>query len=75
MLSETLTRHGSFICSLLRVRNAQKYVFLNPQSRPPSVLRAQLEQTANLLQDTGRESKQVVVELGYRGVGTFEFFI
>ena len=32
------------------------------------VLSAQLEQTANLLQDTGRVPKQVVVDLGYRGV-------
>jgi len=32
------------------------------------VLSAQLEQTANLLQDTGRSPKQVVVDLGYRGV-------
>ena len=31
-------------------------------------LSAQLEQTANLLQDTGRVPKQVVVDLGYRGV-------
>jgi IS5 family transposase len=32
------------------------------------VLSAQLEQTANLLQDTGRVPKQVIVDLGYRGV-------
>ena len=32
------------------------------------VLSAQLEQTANLLQDTGRSPKQVIVDLGYRGV-------
>lgn len=32
------------------------------------VLSAQLEQTANLLQDTGRTPKQVIVDLGYRGV-------
>jgi len=32
------------------------------------VLNAQLEQTANLLQDTGRMPKQVIVDLGYRGV-------
>lgn len=32
------------------------------------VLSAQLEQTANLLQDTGRAPKQVIVDLGYRGV-------
>ena len=32
------------------------------------VLSAQLEQTANLLQDTGRAPKQVLVDLGYRGV-------
>jgi IS5 family transposase len=32
------------------------------------VLSAQLEQTRNLLQDLGREPKQVVVDLGYRGV-------
>jgi transposase, IS5 family len=32
------------------------------------VLSAQLEQTANLLQDTGRALKQVIVDLGYRGV-------
>lgn len=32
------------------------------------VLSAQLEQTANLLQDTGRLPKQVVVDLGYWGV-------
>ncbi len=32
------------------------------------VLSAQLEQTANLLQDTGRVPKRVVVDLGYRGV-------
>ena len=32
------------------------------------VLSAQLEQTANLLQDLGRSPKQVVVDLGYRGV-------
>jgi IS5 family transposase len=31
------------------------------------VLSAQLEQTANLLQDTGRVPKRVVVDLGYRG--------
>ncbi len=32
------------------------------------VLSAQLEQTTNLLQDTGRTPKQVIVDLGYRGV-------
>jgi IS5 family transposase len=32
------------------------------------VLSAQLEQTTNLLQDLGRAPKQVVVDLGYRGV-------
>ena len=32
------------------------------------VLSAQLEQTNNLLQDLGRSPKQVVVDLGYRGV-------
>ena len=32
------------------------------------VLSAQLEQTANLLQDIGRSPKQVIVDLGYRGV-------
>ncbi len=32
------------------------------------VLSAQLEQTTNLLQDTGRVPKQVIVDLGYRGV-------
>jgi IS5 family transposase len=32
------------------------------------VLSAQLEQTANLLQDTGRVPRQVIVDLGYRGV-------
>ncbi len=32
------------------------------------VLSAQLEQTRNLLQDLKREPKQVVVDLGYRGV-------
>ena len=32
------------------------------------VLSAQLEQTVNLLQDTGRAPKQVIVDLGYRGV-------
>ena len=32
------------------------------------VLSAQLEQTTNLLQDTGRAPKQVIVYLGYRGV-------
>ena len=32
------------------------------------VLSAQLEQTANLLQDLGRSPKQVIVDLGYRGV-------
>jgi len=32
------------------------------------VLSAQLEQTTNLLQDTGRWPKQVIVDLGYRGV-------
>ena len=32
------------------------------------VLSAQLEQTANLLQDLGRAPKQVIVDLGYRGV-------
>ena len=32
------------------------------------VLSAQLEQTANLLQDLGRRPKQAVVDLGYRGV-------
>ena len=31
------------------------------------VLSAQLGQTANLLQDTGRVPKRVVVDLGYRG--------
>jgi IS5 family transposase len=32
------------------------------------VLSAQLEQTTNLLQDTGRTPKQIIVDLGYRGV-------
>ena len=32
------------------------------------VLSAQLEQTSNLLQDLGRSPKQMVVDLGYRGV-------
>jgi IS5 family transposase len=32
------------------------------------VLSAQLEQTTNLLQDVGRVPKQVIVDLGYRGV-------
>ena len=32
------------------------------------VLAAQLEQTAILLEDTGRKPKQVIVDLGYRGV-------
>jgi len=32
------------------------------------VLSAQLEQTRNLLQDLGRSPKQVIVDLGYRGV-------
>ncbi|MCY7288882.1 MAG: hypothetical protein LH624_11695, partial [Cryobacterium sp.] len=32
------------------------------------VLSAQLEQTNNLLQDLGRSPKQVIVDLGYRGV-------
>ena len=32
------------------------------------VLNEQLEQTSNLLQDTGKVPKQVVVDLGYRGV-------
>ena len=32
------------------------------------VLSAQLEQTTNLLQDTGRSPRQVIVDLGYRGV-------
>jgi IS5 family transposase len=32
------------------------------------VLSAQLEQTSNLLQDLGRRPKQVIVDLGYRGV-------
>ena len=32
------------------------------------VLSAQLEQTTNLLQDTGRVPRQVIVDLGYRGV-------
>jgi IS5 family transposase len=32
------------------------------------VLSAQLEQTSNLLQDLGRSRKQVIVDLGYRGV-------
>lgn len=32
------------------------------------VLSAQLEQTTNLLQETGRAPKQVIVDLGYRGV-------
>jgi IS5 family transposase len=32
------------------------------------VLSAQLEQTTNLLQDLGRAPKQVIVDLGYRGV-------
>ena len=32
------------------------------------VLSAQLEQTTNLLQDTGRAPKQVIVDPGYRGV-------
>jgi IS5 family transposase len=34
------------------------------------VLSAQLEQTANLLQDLGRTPKQAIVDLGYRGVDT-----
>jgi IS5 family transposase len=34
------------------------------------VLSAQLEQTTNLLQDQGRSPKQVIVDLGYRGVDT-----
>ena len=33
------------------------------------VLSAQLEQTTNLLQDTGRAPKQVIVDLGYTGRG------
>jgi transposase, IS5 family len=33
-------------------------------------LAAQLEQTTNLLQDVGRAPKQVIVDLGYRGVDT-----
>ena len=32
------------------------------------MLSAQLEQTTNLLQDLGRSPKQVIVDLGYRGV-------
>jgi IS5 family transposase len=32
------------------------------------VLSAQIEQTTNLLQDIGRQPKQVIVDLGYRGV-------
>ena len=32
------------------------------------VLSAQLEQTTNLMQDLGRSPKQVIVDLGYRGV-------
>ena len=32
------------------------------------VLSAQIEQTTNLLQDLGRSPKQVIVDLGYRGV-------
>jgi IS5 family transposase len=32
------------------------------------VLTVQLEQTTNLLQDSGRAPKQVIVDLGYRGV-------
>jgi IS5 family transposase len=32
------------------------------------VLSAQLEQTTNLLQDQGRSPKQVIVDLGFRGV-------
>jgi IS5 family transposase len=32
------------------------------------ILSAQLEQTTNLLQDLGRSPKQVIVDLGYRGV-------
>ena len=32
------------------------------------VLSAQLEQTSNRLQDLGRSPKQVIVDLGYRGV-------
>ena len=32
------------------------------------MLSAQFEQTTNLLQDTGRAPKQVIVDLGYRGV-------
>jgi len=32
------------------------------------ILAAQLEQTANLLQDLGRQPKQAIVDLGYRGV-------
>ncbi|MGK2897514.1 MAG: IS5 family transposase [Burkholderiaceae bacterium] len=34
------------------------------------VLSAQLEQTTNLLQDLGRSPKQVIVDLGHRGVDT-----
>jgi IS5 family transposase len=33
-----------------------------------NTLAAQLEQTTNLLQDLNRTPKQVVVDLGYRGV-------
>ena len=32
------------------------------------VLNAQLEQTSNLMQDLGRSPKQVIVDMGYRGV-------
>ena len=32
------------------------------------VLNQQLEQTAILLEDTGRSPRQVIVDLGYRGV-------
>ena len=32
------------------------------------VLSAQLEQTTNLMQDLGRSPRQVIVDLGYRGV-------
>ena len=48
--------------------------FLSPARSFPGnpydghVLSAQLEQTANLLQDLGRTPKQVIVDLGYRGV-------
>jgi IS5 family transposase len=34
------------------------------------VLAAQLEQTINLLQDQGRSPKQVIADMGYRGVDT-----